>query len=69
MGWSVTRDLGIRLPIGDALALVYRCARDPLSMISLDLETKRAERSEAEEKARQALTAKSLHPMFAKYFT
>lgn len=68
-GWSMTRDVGSRLPIGDAMALAYRAARDPNSMLTLSIAERQDKEREAEATATRAKAARQLSPMFAKYFT
>lgn len=69
-------DLGRRLRIGDALALVYRQAHDPESLITDRLnrqhkDSEHAQTVQARQMQQQEMkaAAKALNPAFANLFT
>lgn len=51
------------------MALAYRAARDPNSMLTLSIAERQDKEREAEATATRAKAARQLNPMFAKYFT
>lgn len=68
LGWSVQHDLGSRLPVADAIALLQRIARDPASMLAEELKTNSAQIKESERRQKLAASAEHMSGPFAHLF-